>query len=102
PHSADRRHGAAAPGAHIIPAFVRGGMIVTVERYLGRPAVALLILLTLLATSRPLLAQPTTPAAAPSAGEASLVLPDLSSVDFQGIKGSTLLMSGLVVCALGL
>ena len=35
-------------------------------------------------------------------GEASLVLPDLSTVDFRGINGRTLLMGGLVVCALGL
>ncbi|MEP7305382.1 MAG: sodium/proton-translocating pyrophosphatase, partial [Acidobacteriota bacterium] len=35
-------------------------------------------------------------------GEASLVLPDLSTVDFQGINGRTLLMGGLVVCAFGL
>ncbi|HZT75059.1 MAG TPA: sodium-translocating pyrophosphatase [Vicinamibacterales bacterium] len=35
-------------------------------------------------------------------GEASLVLPDLSTVSFRGINGRTLLMSGLVVCALGL
>jgi len=46
-------------------------------------------------------------AAAPAAqqhagGEANLVLPDLGSVDFQGINGRTLLMGGLVVCVLGL
>src|SRR5437868_5130678 len=43
-------------------------------------------------------------AAAPerSGGEVNLVLPDLSSVDFDGINGRTLLMSGLVVCVLGL
>ena len=35
-------------------------------------------------------------------GEANLVLPDLSAVEFQGINGRTLLMSGLLVCALGL
>jgi len=35
-------------------------------------------------------------------GEASLVLPDLGSVDFRGINGRTLLMSGLGVCVLGL
>ena len=35
-------------------------------------------------------------------GEANLVLPDLGSVDFQGINGRTLLLGGLVVCALGL
>src|SRR5207245_11252224 len=35
-------------------------------------------------------------------GEASLVLPDLSTVDFHGINGRTLLMGGLTICALGL
>jgi K(+)-stimulated pyrophosphate-energized sodium pump len=35
-------------------------------------------------------------------GEANLVLPDLSSVKFLGIDGHTLLLIGLVVCALGL
>ena len=30
------------------------------------------------------------------------MLPDLSTVDFRGINGRTLLMGGLVVCALGL
>jgi K(+)-stimulated pyrophosphate-energized sodium pump len=41
--------------------------------------------------------------AAPGGGEASLVLPDLGSVSFLGgTSGRTLLMGGLVVCALGL
>src|SRR5262249_38764150 len=31
-----------------------------------------------------------------------LVLPDLSSVEFRGINGRTLLMGGLLVCAFGL
>ena len=35
-------------------------------------------------------------------GEANLVLPDLSQVQFRGINGRSLLMGGLVVCALGL
>src|SRR6187200_1365225 len=35
-------------------------------------------------------------------GEAALIIPDLSSVDFRGINGRTLLMGGLVICALGL
>jgi len=35
-------------------------------------------------------------------GEASLVVPNLDSVDFLGIHGRSLLMMGLVVCALGL
>ncbi len=35
-------------------------------------------------------------------GEANLVLPDLASVTFRGIDGHTLLLGGLVICALGL
>jgi K(+)-stimulated pyrophosphate-energized sodium pump len=35
-------------------------------------------------------------------GEANLKLPDLSTVDFHGINGRTLLAAGLIVCALGL
>ncbi|PYR31547.1 MAG: sodium-translocating pyrophosphatase, partial [Acidobacteria bacterium] len=35
-------------------------------------------------------------------GEANLVLPDLSTVDFRGINGRSLLMAGLLVCGLGL
>ena len=36
------------------------------------------------------------------ASEADLVLPDLSSVSFQGVSGTSLLLGGLVVCTLGL
>jgi K(+)-stimulated pyrophosphate-energized sodium pump len=42
------------------------------------------------------------PAAPERAGEANLVLPDLSTQSFQGINGRSLLMGGLVVCVLGL
>src|SRR3954467_3787706 len=35
-------------------------------------------------------------------GEANLVVPDLSTATFMGFNGRTLLMFGLVVCALGL
>ena len=35
-------------------------------------------------------------------GEANLVVPDLGSVSFLGMPGSTLLMLGLIVCAAGL
>ena len=35
-------------------------------------------------------------------GEANLILPDLSQVDFRGVNARTLLSSGLVVCVLGL
>ena len=69
-----------------------------------RLSLALMCVFGALATplDSPLLAQqaPATPAAA--GGEASLVIPDLSKVSFLGVNGHTLLMSGLVVCALGL
>jgi K(+)-stimulated pyrophosphate-energized sodium pump len=37
-----------------------------------------------------------------SGGEAHLILPDLSQGTFVGIGGRTLLMGGLLICALGL
>jgi K(+)-stimulated pyrophosphate-energized sodium pump len=50
------------------------------------------------------LAQTQTPPAAPrgGGGEASLVLPDLSQVSFQGVPGDTLLLYGIGVSVLGL
>jgi K(+)-stimulated pyrophosphate-energized sodium pump len=42
------------------------------------------------------------PAAAAAGGEASLVVPYLGTARFGGINGRTLLMSGLLVCGLGL
>jgi K(+)-stimulated pyrophosphate-energized sodium pump len=56
-----------------------------------------LVLLSLLALSVPLMAQE------PGGGEANLKLPSLNSATFLGgIGGATLLMGGLVVCALGM
>ncbi len=43
-----------------------------------------------------------TPSGQGHGGEASLILPDLSSVEFLGMSGGTLLMGGLLVCVLGL
>jgi K(+)-stimulated pyrophosphate-energized sodium pump len=66
--------------------------------------VALLLALTMIT----LAAAPAALAASPSAagqsagGEASLIVPDLGSVAVGGMNGRTLLMAGLVVCALGL
>ena len=48
-----------------------------------------------------LLAQPELPGAH-QAGEANLVLPDLSTVPFLGTDGHTLLLGGLIICAMGL
>jgi K(+)-stimulated pyrophosphate-energized sodium pump len=85
-------------------------MVVTVEIPLRR--VVLPVLLALLcvgraapasAQIRDAAAQTVERAAAPRAGgEASLILPDLSVVDFHGIGSRTLLGGGLVVCGLGL
>jgi K(+)-stimulated pyrophosphate-energized sodium pump len=87
-------------------------MIVIVQRILGRTLVPMLVVAlcaALVATARPVLAaaaQPETTqaprAAAHEGGEANLVLPDLSIVNFGGINGRSLLMAGLVVCVLGL
>jgi K(+)-stimulated pyrophosphate-energized sodium pump len=95
-------------------------MSVPVQRVLKRLLVpALLAVLAGVALAGPAAAQtpprPSTPSSgqglSPSAqadvregagGEASLRLPDLSRVDFRGINGRTLLMSGLFVCVLGL
>jgi K(+)-stimulated pyrophosphate-energized sodium pump len=69
-----------------------------------RPFAFALSLLAALAlgplTAGALLAQ----AAAPTheGGEATLVVPDLSQVQFLGLDGRTLLLGGLVVCVLGL
>jgi K(+)-stimulated pyrophosphate-energized sodium pump len=48
----------------------------------------------------PAAAQDQAPAA--HGGEVNLVLPDLNQVEFLGMGGATLLLSGLVICALGL
>jgi K(+)-stimulated pyrophosphate-energized sodium pump len=41
-------------------------------------------------------------APAPAGGEANLVIPDLNSVTFLGVRGGSLLLGGLVVCVLGM
>ena len=85
------------------------------QRRLGRLrlvpviVVPILLVLAIAGAARPAFAQPPVEAAqagqaaAPAGGgEANLILPDLSTVDFMGINGRTLLMSGLLVCGLGL
>src|SRR5215831_18544027 len=47
------------------------------------------------------LLQQAAPASAPG-GEANLVIPDLNSVTFLGMRGGSLLLGGLVVCVLGM
>jgi K(+)-stimulated pyrophosphate-energized sodium pump len=83
-------------------------MIVTVQKLLGRlavPVFGVLLCGAILAAPRPVLAaQAGQPAAAAhqGGGEADLILPDLSSVDFHGVNGRVLLMGGIVVAGLGL
>jgi K(+)-stimulated pyrophosphate-energized sodium pump len=86
-------------------------MRATVYRFLVRALAPLLILMALAIVPRTAAAQAaqpegqavTQPAGAPEAGgEANLKLPDLSTVEFHGINGRTLLGAGLVVCVLGL
>ena len=65
---------------------------------------AVLILTLVVVAAAPAVAAETPATAAPhqGGGEASLKLPDLGTVEFGGINARTLLMWGLVVCALGL
>jgi K(+)-stimulated pyrophosphate-energized sodium pump len=83
-------------------------MSVTVQKWFGRWVVALLLTMAAAAIApAALAAQPDQPAAQTAVrqsggGEANLVLPDLSTVEFRGVNGRSLLMSGLLVCALGL
>src|SRR4051812_49622669 len=83
-------------------------MSLTVRKLFVRVAAPMILLAALMATASPAWAGQGQPAAAPGAsapargGEMDLKLPDLSSVEFRGVNGRTLLMSGLVVAALGL
>jgi hypothetical protein len=76
----------------------------SVIKVVGRLIVPILLLAALTATARPAWVSAAESQAQPAAeqqpqggGEANLVLPDLSSVDFHGINGRSLLMSGLLV-----
>jgi K(+)-stimulated pyrophosphate-energized sodium pump len=64
-------------------------------------ALALLVAAPLLVAPIVSAAEAGAPAHKPG-GEANIVLPDVSQVDFLGIDGHTLLLGGLVVCGLGL
>ena len=83
-------------------------MSLTVRKLFVRVVAPMILLAALIATARPAWAGQGQPDAAPAAsapargGEMDLKLPDLSSVEFRGVNGRTLLMSGLVVAALGL
>jgi K(+)-stimulated pyrophosphate-energized sodium pump len=74
----------------------------------GRRALTILALVAVLALTSAAFAQasaPAMPSPAPAheaGGEAGLKLPDLSTVTFLGVDGHTLLLFGLIVCALGM
>ncbi len=84
-------------------------MSVIVRKLLVRLAAPVAIVAALAATASSVHAQPA-PAAQPAAsasnetggGEANLVIPDLSQVQFRGVDGHSLLLGGLVVAVLGL
>src|SRR6188768_392978 len=82
-------------------------MNVTVKNVLKRLAIPVLLLAIVAAAGAVVAAQADAPVVAQEAvqhagGEANLILPDLSVVSFSGINSRTLLMGGLVICALGL
>src|SRR5258705_11362691 len=83
-------------------------MSLTVRKVLVRAVAPIVIVAALAAMAGTVLAQAQpegqAAASAPAAagGEANLVVPDLGTVQFHGWNGNRLLMSGLVVCALGL
>ena len=87
-------------------------MIDTFYSRLARYAAAAILLLLVAAAPVPAAAQGPPPPdraassqeAAPrhAGGEASLILPDLGGVEFQGLNGRSLLLGGLGVCVLGL
>ena len=86
---------------------MRGEMNATVQTLLRRLLVPILMFGVLAAVPAAAAAQPATPgtpgqALTHTGGEANLILPELSGVTFRGVEGRTLLMGGLVVCALGL
>ena len=76
-------------------------LVTTLRR---RLSLVFLCVLGALATpfATPLLAQAAAAPTSAGGGEASLIIPDLSQVSFLGVNGHSLLLSGLVVCALGL
>jgi K(+)-stimulated pyrophosphate-energized sodium pump len=67
-----------------------------------RRAAALFLALVLASLLAPAGALAQSPAAHPGGGEASLVVPDLGQVRLLGLDGRSLLMTGLLVCGLGL
>ncbi|MDR1726665.1 MAG: sodium-translocating pyrophosphatase [Acidobacteriota bacterium] len=85
-------------GRSIVRAVARAG---APAKLLPLAALTCCLLACLLAAPAALAQEPA-PAAPHHGGEASLVLPDLGSVDFHGVNARTLLTAGLGVCVLGL
>jgi K(+)-stimulated pyrophosphate-energized sodium pump len=86
-------------------------MRVTVQNFMGRLAVPILLAVAVgsivgaprAVSAGELQGQPAQAAVQEgSGGEADVIVPDLSQVEFHGINGRSLLMGGLVICALGL
>jgi K(+)-stimulated pyrophosphate-energized sodium pump len=81
-------------------------MNATVQKFVRRLILVVLFVGAIGVTPRVALAGQAAPVRAEQAtheaGEANLVVPDLSTVTFRGWNGRTLLTSGLAVCALGL
>src|SRR6478672_2832885 len=81
-------------------------MNATVQKFVRRLILVVLFVGAIGVTPRVALAGQAAPARAEQAtheaGEANLVVPDLSTVTFRGWNGRTLLIGGLGVCALGL
>src|SRR5262249_57514397 len=81
-------------------------MNATVQKFVRRLILVVLFVGAIGVTPRVALAGQAAPVRAEQAtheaGEANLVVPDLSTVTFRGWNGRTLLMAGLGVCALGL
>src|SRR5579862_329850 len=79
-----------------------------VMRVIGRVIFPILLVAACAAAARPASAAQAPPAGQTAAvsheggGEANLVVPDLSTVDFRGVNARTLLLTGLLVCVLGL
>ena len=76
----------------------------TVEKVLGR-LVVLVLFTGVMGWAVPAHAAQPAPGEAVAVhhgGEAALVVPDLSGVEFRGVNGHALLTGGIVVCALGL
>jgi len=69
---------------------------------LGIALVGVMLMLPGMVQAQAAQTQTQTERAVQPSGEANLILPDLSVVDFHGVNGRTLLMSGLLICALGL